>query len=100
MTLEQLVRKTAASSGNSIAKTKQVIGQFCDHIADAVKSQETVTIKGLFVMRPKILPPREGVNPKTRQKIMLKECKSVTMTPSAQFKNWLNGRIKAASDKA
>ena len=66
---------------------KAVIDATIDVVAEALKNGEGISLFGLGKFEIKEKAARNGVNPKTGEKIVIEAHKSVKFTPASDLKN-------------
>ena len=73
-------------------KCKEMIGTFVAAVSDALAEGETISFQSFGKFGIKERSAREGLNPKTREKIMIPACKSPYFKISATLKDIVNGK--------
>ena len=71
MNKTELVEKVAASAGISKVDAKKAIDATIEAIKDALKKGDKVQLVGFGTFDVVEKPAREGINPATKQKIMI-----------------------------
>ena len=61
-----------------------------DHIAEALTNGQEVNITNFGVFSPKVRKQRDGTNPKSHKRIVIKQKRSVTFRLSKQLKADIN----------
>lgn len=64
--------------------------EFVRQLSRALEGGETVTLRGLGVLAPRVLPANERRKPDTGELLSVPERRSVTFRPSRAFKQRLN----------
>lgn len=73
MQTSDLVEGIAEKTGMSKIKIKAVLHEMVNQIHDAVARGEDVAVAGLFRLYSRKAAPRNGVNPRTMEKIVVPE---------------------------
>lgn len=74
------------------AKCREMIDAFVTAVTDALAEGETISLQGFGKFGTRERSAREGVNPKTLEKITISACKTPYFKPSATLKDTVNGR--------
>lgn len=82
----ELVREVAKRSGHSQEVVKAVLDCMCGVIAETVSGGEEVNLPSLGKFRCKVNPAREGINPLTKEKIHIKETRTIAFRAAACVK--------------
>ena len=93
--------KALADSGIAKKTVGAIVEEVFDRIQDTLKSDGRFSYPGFGTFTRKVRAAREGINPKTKQKIKIPETTTVTFKPASRFKDDLKGgaKKKAASKK-
>lgn len=89
MNKKELIDLTAASVGLTKAQAEVAVNTMFGAIADAVKKGEDVAVFGFGGFKLKEKPARNGVNPKSGEKITIAASKTVRFVPAKALKDAL-----------
>ena len=81
MNKNELVRAIANKTGSTLKEATIALEGVIDAITDGLNAGEKVQISGFGTFEIKVKPAREGINPKTQEKISIPE----TKIPSFKF---------------
>ncbi len=81
MNKKELVRDIANKCGITLKDAGIALDGFIEAVTDALKAGETIQISGFGTFEVKAKPAREGINPKTGEKIKIAASKA----PSFKF---------------
>jgi DNA-binding protein HU-beta len=87
MSKHALISAISAKAGTSQATAEAVINQFAAYIISQVKKGESVQVYGLGKFTHTDRAARNGVNPKTLEKIRIPAMKSPRFVAAKQFKD-------------
>lgn len=90
MNKNEFIRKYADKQGVTIKDAEQSFNALIETLTDCLKSGEYVHISGFATFEIKEKAEREGVNPKTNEKITIKACKAPAVKFSKAFKDSFN----------
>lgn len=74
------------------AKCREMIDAFVTAVTDALAEGETISFQGFGKFGIKERAAREGINPKTQEKIKISASKSPYFKPSSTLKDIVNGK--------
>ena len=87
---KDLVELVAEEGHLSKKEARQAVDIIFDHIADALIEGQEVNITNFGVFEPKVRKQRDGTDPKSHERIVIKEKRSVTFRLSKQLKGNIN----------
>ena len=87
---KDLVELVAEEGHLSKREARQAVDIIFDHIADALIEGQEVNITNFGVFEPKVRKQRDGTDPKSHERIVIKEKRSVTFRLSKQLKGNIN----------
>ena len=90
MNKKELARKIAEASGIKIKDAENIITLTTEAIADTLKEGEDVSILGFGTFAVVEKPEREGMNPLTKQTIIIPAKKVIKFKPSTALKDSVN----------
>lgn len=90
MNKAELVSSVAAKTNLSKKDVQEVIEGTLATIKETVKGNDKVQLIGFGNFEPKTNKARTGINPSTKEKIQIKESKSVRFKVGKAFKDSLN----------
>ena len=85
-----LVQKIHEKTGLSNSDIYSVVNTLLDEIVETVKSGEPVLITGFGKFELSIRSERNGINPMTREKIIVPASKSMKFKPANHVKKQIN----------
>lgn len=85
-----LVQKIHEKTGLSNSDIYLVVNTLLDEIVETVKSGEPVLITGFGKFELSIRSERNGINPMTRERIIVPETKSIKFKPANNIKKQMN----------
>lgn len=87
-------RTPVDEKGNHLNKAacREMIDTFVAAVTDTLAEGETISFQGFGKFGIKERDAREGVNPKTLEKIRISACKTPYFKPSATLKDTVNGK--------
>ena len=83
----ELIEKLAQTTGLSKADSGRAIDAFADIVKKSLRKKDPVTIVGFGTFDVVKRKARDGVNPKTKEKIRIKATTSPKFRPSKSFKD-------------
>ena len=93
MTFVELVKVISRRNNVSYATARGIIDAYNSAIVSALMEDgKTFAIPGLGRLSVKVRGERNGVNPRTGEKVVIPERKTVSFTCSASLKDSLNGK--------
>ncbi len=90
MNKSELVKKIAAASGLSAADSKKALDAATAAIKEAVAAGDKVQLVGFGTFGTKERPERTGINPRSKQKIVIAAKKVVKFNAGAEFNAAVN----------
>ncbi|MBP5373092.1 MAG: HU family DNA-binding protein [Clostridia bacterium] len=90
MNKSEFIRKFADKQGVTIREAEASFNAFIETLTESLKSGEYVHISGFATFDLKDKDARDGVNPKTKEKIVIEACKSPTVKFSKAYKDLFN----------
>ncbi len=87
-----LIEAVAKDSGLSKADSARAIDSLLDTVTRTLKRGDEITITGFGKFSVVKRAARQGVNPRTGEKIKIKACKAPKFTPGAQLKQTVRRR--------
>ena len=90
MNKSEFIRQYADKLGVTIKEAEASFGAFVETMTDCLKSGEYVHISGFATFELNEKKEREGVNPKTKEKIVIASCKSPNVKFSKAYKELFN----------
>ncbi len=87
MNKKDLVRAIANKSDVTLKVAGEVLDGFIEAIEESLKAGETVQISGFGTFELKSKPAREGINPKTGEKIKIEASKAPAFKFGKAFKD-------------
>lgn len=90
MNKSELIAAIAEKSELSKKDATVALEATLESIKDAIKDGEKIQLIGFGNFEPKTNKARQGVNPATKEKIQIKESKSVKFKVGKGFKDLLN----------
>lgn len=87
MNKKDLVRAIANKSDVTLKVAGEVLDGFIEAIEESLKAGETVQISGFGSFELKSKPAREGINPKTGEKISIEASKAPAFKFGKAFKD-------------
>lgn len=87
-------RTSVDEKGNHLnkAKCREMIDTFVAAITDAIADGETISFQGFGKFGVRERAAREGINPKTQEKIEIPASKSPYFKPSSALKDAVKGK--------
>ena len=90
MNKSEFIRKLADKQGVTIKEAELNFKSFVEPLTDCLKSGEYVHVSGFATFDLKDKSSRDGVNPKTKEKIVIGACKSPVVKFSKAYKDLFN----------
>lgn len=90
MNKTELIEKIAAGSGLSKDASKKALDATVAAIKDALKAGDKVALVGFGTFSIGERPAREGINPRTKEKIQIAAKKTAKFKAGAEFSDSLN----------
>ena len=89
MTKADFIDKVASKSGLSKRDATKAVDAFLDSITDALRSGEAVSFTGFGKFSPQHRKERQGVNPRTGQKVTIPAARVPKFSAGSQLKQAL-----------
>ncbi len=90
MNKNELIRAIANNAGIKLKDASDTFDCVIDTITEALNKGEKIQISGFGTFELKVKPAREGINPKTQEKIMVEETKIPTFKFGKAYKDSFN----------
>ena len=90
MNKSEFIRRLADKQGVTIKEAEENFVAFVDTLTDCLKGGDYVHISGFATFEVKEKDARDGVNPKTKERIVIPGCNSPTVKFSKAYKELLN----------
>lgn len=90
MNKNELIREVANNAGITIKDAAIAFDAVIDAITAGLKNGEKVQISGFGTFEVKCKPARDGINPKTGEKIQISESKLPTFKFGKAYKDEIN----------
>ena len=90
MNKNEFIRKYAYKLGVTIKEVENCFTAFVESLTDCLKGGDYVHISGFATFEINEKKEREGVNPKTKEKIVIASCKSPNVKFSKAYKELFN----------
>ena len=90
MNKSEFIRKYADNLGVTIKEAEASFAALVDTLTESLKDGEYVHISGFATFNLNEKKEREGVNPKTKEKIVIASCKSPNVKFSKAYKDLFN----------
>ena len=90
MNKSEFIRKFADKQGVTIKEAESAFNAFVETLTDCLKSGEYVHVSGFATFDLKDKAARDGVNPKTKERIVIEGCKTPVVKFSKAFKDLFN----------
>jgi nucleoid DNA-binding protein len=87
MTKMAIAEEIAHTHELSLAQSKRILNTVFDTIVEAVGEGRTVRVKGFGSFESYISKERQGVNPNTKEKIVIPAKRRIRFKPSSNFKD-------------
>ena len=93
MTFVELVKDISRRFGVPYAKAREIIDAYNDAVVSSLLADgRSFAIPGIGRLSVKVRGERNGVNPRTGEKVVIPERKTVSFACSAGLKDSLNGK--------
>ena len=86
----EFIRRLADKQGVTIKEAEENFVAFVDTLTDCLKGGDYVHISGFATFEVKEKDARDGVNPKTKERIVIPGCNSPTVKFSKAYKELFN----------
>lgn len=90
MNKSEFIRKYADKQGVTIKEAEASFYAFVDTVTECLKEGEEIHISGFATFELKEKSAREGVNPKSMEKITIAACKTPSVKFSKAYKDLFN----------
>ncbi len=90
MNKSEFIRNLADKQGVTIKEAEENFIAFVETLTESLKAGDYVHISGFATFSVKEKDAREGVNPKTKEKIIIPGCQSPTVKFSKAYKDLFN----------
>ncbi|MBQ3496173.1 MAG: HU family DNA-binding protein [Clostridia bacterium] len=90
MNKSEFIRRLADKQGVTIKEAEENFVAFVDTLTDCLKGGDYVHISGFATFEVKEKDARDGVNPKTKERIVIPGCNSPTVKFSKAYKELFN----------
>ncbi len=90
MNKNELVRTIANKAGITLKDAANALDGVIEAITDGLNAGEKIQISGFGTFELKVKPAREGINPKTQEKISIAESKMPTFKFGKAYKDSFN----------
>lgn len=90
MNKAELILKVAEKSGVNKKQAESVVSAMLDVIVEAIANDEKVQIVGFGTFEQRERKERNGVNPRTEEKIVIPASKIPAFKPGKNFKDAVN----------
>lgn len=90
MNRQELIRAMATKTGQTQKDTEASLIAFMDVVMESLAKNERIGLVGFGTFEVSERAAREGINPQTKEKIMLSASKSPKFKPAKAFKDRLN----------
>ncbi len=90
MNKNELVRAIANKAGITLKDAASALDGVIEAITDGLNAGEKIQISGFGTFELKVKPAREGINPKTQEKISIAESKMPTFKFGKAYKDSFN----------
>ena len=90
MTKTDLIKAVAETAAFSKKDSEKAVNAVIDSITAGLKNGEKIQISGFGTFEVKSKPAREGINPKTGEKIQIPESKIPTFKFGKAYKDEIN----------
>lgn len=87
---KDFIKRIATKQGCTQKQAEEIYENFVSVTEESLLAGENVELIGLGTFKPDIKAQRNGVNPKTHDKIIIAESKTVKFKLSPKFKEKLN----------
>ena len=90
MKYSDLVKLTAVKAGVSQASAQVVVDSCMSAIKETLVSEGEVILNGVGKLTKKVRSARTGINPATKQKVVIPEAKTVAFKVAKELKDTIN----------
>ena len=90
MNKSEFIRKLADKQGVTIKEAELNFNSFVETLTDCLKGGDYVHVSGFATFSLKDKSSRDGVNPKTKQRITIGACKAPVVKFSKAYKDLFN----------
>lgn len=90
MNRQELIRAMATKTGQTQKDTEASLIAFMDVVMESLAKNESIGLVGFGVFETSERAEREGINPKTKERIILPSSKTPKFRASKAFKDLLN----------
>lgn len=90
MNKTEFIKAVAEKSGTSVKQSSEFFEATVAVVAEALKAGEKVNLTGFGAYELKSKCQREGINPKTKEKVLIPACKAPAFKFSKAFKDSFN----------
>lgn len=90
MNRTDLIRAMATKTGQTQKDTEASLIAFMDVVMESLAKNESIGLVGFGVFETSERAEREGINPKTKERILLPSSKTPKFRASKAFKDMLN----------
>lgn len=87
-----LIKHVALYNGLTQKDAKQVVETTLEFIMDQTANGEKVLLMGFGTFEPKVRKAHKGVNPQTREEMMIKETITPKFKPGKDYKDRVKGK--------
>jgi len=89
MTIKEIIKAVEEKTELTGNEVRRVLDAYHDVIVDTVVSEGKLTFPKFGTFKMTTRSAREGINPRTREMIQIKESKSISFKPSSVVKDRL-----------
>ncbi len=90
MNKSEFMKEFAATANMSVAEATKAYAAFVETITESLKKGEKIQLTGFANVEIKDKPEREGINPSTKAKIIIKASKAPVVKFSKTYKETFN----------
>jgi len=90
MNKAELISAVAEKTGQQKKECEQFLGAFIETITETLKNNDKISLVGFGTFEVKERAAREGINPRTKEKIQIAASKSPAFKAGKAFKDALN----------
>ncbi|MBB5021149.1 HU family DNA-binding protein [Desulfurispira natronophila] len=94
MTKKELIGKMAEASGITKVQAEKALNTFIDSVSTTLKSGDKVTLVGFGTFQVTERAGRQGINPRTKEKISIPARKSPKFVPGKALKEMVDKKKK------
>ena len=92
MTKQDFIQKVATKSGLSARDAGKAVDAFMETVTETLKAGDTVNFTGFGKFSPSARAARQGVNPRTGERIQIAAARVPRFTAGTGLKNAVKGR--------